>query len=227
MNKVFIFVILSFSLLLNGCESLQVRYNKQVSRAAFAVNDSIKVKRFDLADNYSKNLLTLVTPLKDNEKIKIKGINKTLGGGTAQKTKEVIILPAGSDKQEVIVQDSEEYQDLLKNNQDLQKQVAGEHNTLIAFQNQTNKILIEQTAALQKANSRGWFYKFFGWVKIATGVGVLGSIIILGIVAFCIPGGLPLVLNILSLLWGLVFKIINLGISEINVIIVAIKNHFK
>jgi hypothetical protein len=221
--------ILLLACFFTSCENVQTKINKQIARSAFATHDSIKINRFDLADKYSEQLIKLVSPLKDSEKIKITSfhinttINNKVGIG-----KDFVVLPANVNKDNVLIIDSPEYKELLTHNKDLQKQIDNEKNKLDSFAKKTNDILIEKQKELDKEKVKGnIFTKFFNIVKWGTGLGLIGTILVIGGISIFAPELRPVVWNVLNIVFGIFKKIIDLILKEFNLILELIKNHIN
>lgn len=224
MNKVLVILFGISCLFLNACSSVQARKSQQLSRAAFATQDSIKAERYDLAKKYSDNVVKLVDPINDKDKIKIQP--------ATNKGKPVAILPADTNPQsQIVIEDTQEYKDLLAGNEELRKQLATEYDKFDSFQKQTNQILVDQAAELQKEKSKGsWLSQLFHKLKIWTGLGFFGTIILvigLGAVAIFVPGALPVILDVLEIVWRLISSLLNLVFTELKNVLDAIKNWKK
>lgn len=233
------FTVILVGSLFVSCASVQQRENKQISRAAFAISDSISHNRYDLAKKYSGDLNKLVAPIKDSEKVKIKnfhtdskskvqtrGLKVTLGNKN-DSDGNFVVLPAGTDIKNIVVTDSPEYKQLLENNKKLSEQVAAEQKNFDNFQKKTQSILIDKQKEINKANSQSWISKIFSKFKLFFGVGLIGTIIILILVAIFLPAALPFILNILSLFWQLFVKLFNFFLTELNNILTEIVTEFK
>lgn len=99
------------SLLMISCTTTKYveKQSEELSRSVYAVKDSLGSARFDLAEKYSNESARLVTPPK--QRIKIESIVKTNGGN---QTERVALLPQSNKKDKVVLVDSVEYQDLIK-----------------------------------------------------------------------------------------------------------------
>lgn len=219
MYKVFIF-LLGISCLFSGCESAQQKKNVLLSRVAYATNDSIKMGRYDLATGYSAQTVKLVNPITDKQKIKITPAKNKSGG-------QVNILPPTANP--VVIENTPEYKELLDGNTELQKQLSNEHDSFVKLQSDTTKILAEQAAELAKEKEKktNWFSSLIGWIKGFFGFGLIGAVILLIICVIFFPAALPVLWEIVTILWGVITKVINLLFVELGNILTAIQKLIK
>lgn len=108
MKKALLFLL---SVLFLSCSNHEraVSYSEQVSKTVYAVNDSIKVGRIEMAENYSDQTVRLITPPKD--RIFIGSVTKKLKDNSHQR---IVIVPESFKGKEVIVVNSKEYNELIK-----------------------------------------------------------------------------------------------------------------
>jgi hypothetical protein len=108
MKKALLFLL---SVLFLSCSNHEraVSYSEHVSKTVYAVNDSIKAGRIEMAENYSDQTVRLITPPKD--RIFIGAVVKKSKDNTSQR---VIIVPESFKGKQVIVVNSEEYNELIK-----------------------------------------------------------------------------------------------------------------
>lgn len=245
MNKVFAFLILGCVLVnLTGCTSLVQRKNEQVSKLSYAVSDSIHKGRFDLASSYSAQLNKLVPPPK--KKIVVNGFvmsivkNKNVHGQISVNvvkngifTKDevtapvtYIVLPPDIDalKVKTITKDSSEFKDLVKSDPVLQKTEKQNDKNVAFAEKTTDKIVIDIQRAAEKAKSKNIFSTIFSFFKGFLGIGILGTIIVLVVVAFVAPALLPEVLGFIGSAINWVFELVIGGCKGIGVLI---QNLFK
>jgi len=105
-----IFLLTAFVLMSCAPTRYIPKDSEPLSRAVYATSDSIDKGRIDLADLYSKTVITLVMPPK--ERIEIQPlVSKTK---STEKPKNVLVIPKHLQGMEVIVVDSSEYQKLLE-----------------------------------------------------------------------------------------------------------------
>lgn len=134
MKKALLFLLLSLIPLSCSSPNKGASFSEQVSRTVYAVNDSIKAGRIEMAESYSDETIRLITPPKD--KIFIGEITKN-----KQETIErVIIVPEWFKGREVIVVGSKEYNDLIKS-ADIRKQFEKELDALQKAKEQVDEEL--------------------------------------------------------------------------------------
>lgn len=116
--KVSTFAIFSLFLLFSGCSVYTEKQSESVSRNVYATNDSIAKQRIDLAQFYSNQTTKFIKPPK--KPIKIESVY-------LQDKNRVVIVPAEYKNDKVVVVESAEYQELLKDSnikQQLQREAA-------------------------------------------------------------------------------------------------------
>lgn len=123
MKKALLFLLLSVVLLSCSGSYKGASFSEQVSRTVFAVNDSIKAGRIEMAESYSEETIRLITPPKD--RIFVGEITKNKQEGL----QSVIIVPEWFKGKEVIVVGTKEYNDLIKS-ADIRKQFEKELDAL-------------------------------------------------------------------------------------------------
>ena len=107
-----------------------------VSQAVYATNDSISLARFDLAASYSAQTVRLVDPPK--QRISIKPLRKTSDKNI------YVVVPAWLQGKPVLVVDSKEYEDLIKQ-QETSKQLLEENQNLEFLKSNMDKEIRIQT----------------------------------------------------------------------------------
>lgn len=146
------------TVLVGGFTSCTVYTEKQseaLSQAVYLADDSFEMGRFDVTDVTLDNAIRIVKPPK--KKIEIKAIERFVtndlippsasitSNTTISKTERIIIVPEKFKNQQVIVVNSNEYQQLLKDKK-IFEQLQTEHKALEKL-----KIDIEQELAKQVA----------------------------------------------------------------------------
>lgn len=149
-------LIMLLTVLVGGFTSCAVYTEKQseaLSQAVYLADDSFEMGRFDVTDVSLDNAIRIVKPPK--KKIEIKAIERfvtndlipttTPTNTTTTKTERIIIVPEKFKNQQVIVVNSNEYQQLLKDKK-IFEQLQTEHKALERL-----KLDIEQELAKQVA----------------------------------------------------------------------------
>ena len=154
MNKIFVIVICLLSV---SCTIYTERQSQALSRAVYATRDSFDSARLDLADAFSAEAARIVKPPKN--KISVKSINKVEdvavkvgedGNTIIEKTNvRRVIVPERYKNDIVVVVNSKEYNELLKN-KEIYKQLETENQTLLKFKTEVDEELTKQ----EKYNSK-------------------------------------------------------------------------
>lgn len=94
-----------------GCTTTKFveKQSEELSKAVYATKDSLEYARVDLAQMYSDESARLVPPPKD--RIKIEAIVK---GNSNNGTERVLVLSSKNKNDKIVISDSSEYQDLIK-----------------------------------------------------------------------------------------------------------------
>ena len=94
-----------------GCTTTKFveKQSEELSKAVYATKDSLEYARVDLAQMYSDESARLVPPPKD--RIKIEAIVK---GNNNNGTERVLVLSSKNKNDKIVISDSSEYQDLIK-----------------------------------------------------------------------------------------------------------------
>jgi len=137
MNYILISIL---SLLMVSCTTTKYveKQSEELSRSVYAVKDSLDSARFDLAAKYSNESTRLVAPPK--QRIKIESIVKT---NSNNQTERVALLPQSNKKDKVILAESPEYLDLLKDERVL-NQLKIDNDNLNLYSKEVDKQLTEQ-----------------------------------------------------------------------------------
>lgn len=209
MKKLFLLFILCFSLF--GCASLEERKNELLNQAVYATNDSIQAERFELAKEWSAKAKNLVYPPKN--KIEIKAIKKN--------NQSLIILPKGSDINNVMVVDSKEYQIILEQNKDLRSIVEKNNKDLNMANKKIEDLERDLAKELEKQKENTFLNRIKKWF---TGFGILGIFggLGLGALFFFNPALFGVVIKALGSVLEIFMRIINAIIDWIKYIIVKI-----
>ena len=121
MNKTIILVATAFFLF--GCAPKYIeKQSEPLKQAVYGVNDSLDKGRIDLAWYYSNETTRLVSP--PAKRIDVKGVYQTLPVKNSDGNR-VVILPEGLKGDKVVVSNTDEYKELLKN-KDIAKQLQSE-----------------------------------------------------------------------------------------------------
>jgi len=179
MNKT---TILLLSLFLVGCAPKFIeKQSEPLKQAVYGVNDSLDKGRIDLAWFYSNETTRLVSP--PTVRIDVKGVYQTLPVTNNATGSRVVILPEGLKGDKVVVSNTDEYKELLKN-KDIAKQLQDElvsktkfTDTVIKQQQQNEKIQSDLLLAynhsqevIVKKDSAIWFRNFV----------ILGLLVLIG-----------------------------------------------
>jgi hypothetical protein len=174
--------ILLLSLFLVGCAPKFIeKQSEPLKQAVYGVNDSLDKGRIDLAWFYSNETTRLVSP--PAVRIDVKGVYQTLPVTNNATGSRVVILPEGLKGDKVVVSNTDEYKELLKN-KDIAKQLQDElvnktkfTDTVIKQQQQNEKIQSDLLLAynhsqevIAKKDSAIWFRNF----------AILGLLVIIG-----------------------------------------------
>ena len=174
--------ILLLSLFLAGCAPKFIeKQSEPLKQAVYGVNDSLDKGRIDLAWFYSNETTRLVSP--PAVRIDVKGVYQTLPVTNNATGSRVVILPEGLKGDKVVVSNTDEYKELLKN-KDIAKQLQDElasktkfTDTVIKQQQQNEKIQSDLLVAynhsqevIAKKDSAIWFRNFV----------ILGLLVLIG-----------------------------------------------
>jgi hypothetical protein len=174
--------LLLLSLLLTSCSPKFIeKQSEPLKQAVYGVNDSLDKGRVDLAWYYSNETTRLVSP--PNKRIDIKGIYHSLPVTNNATGSRVVILPEGLRGDKVVVTNTDEYKELLKN-KDIAKQLQDEiveknkfTDTVIKQQQQNDKIQSDllnsyndAQKTIAKKDSAIWFRNFV----------ILGLLVLIG-----------------------------------------------
>jgi len=164
--------ILLLSLLLTSCSPKFIeKQSEPLKQAVYGVNDSLDKGRIDLAWFYSNETTRLVSP--PTVRIDVKGVYQTLPVTNNATGSRVVILPEGLKGDKVVVSNTDEYKELLKN-KDIAKQLQDElisktkfTDTVIKQQQQNEKIQSDLLLAynhsqevIAKKDTAIWFRNF-------------------------------------------------------------------
>jgi hypothetical protein len=155
MNKYFLF---SLFLLLPACTVYTEKQSQALSRSVYATRDSFEKARIDLATSYASEAARIVKPPKN--KIEIKPIYKTVtvpvvASSAKPKTpisinkQRVLVIPDEYKNDTVVVVNSEEYQQLLKD-KEIFEQLKKDHEQALKFKSEVDEELARQEANANK-----------------------------------------------------------------------------
>ena len=174
--------ILLLTLLFTGCTPKFIeKQSEPLKQAVYGVNDSLDKGRIDLAWYFSNETTRLVSP--PTKRIDIKGVYQTLPVTNNATGSRVVILPEGLKGDKVVVSNTDEYKELLKN-KDIAKQLQDElveknkfTDTVIKQQQDNEKIQSDLLLAynhsqevIAKKDTAIWFRNFV----------ILGLLILIG-----------------------------------------------
>jgi len=174
--------LLLLTLLLTGCAPKFIeKQSEPLKQAVYGVNDSLDKGRIDLAWYYSNETTRLVTP--PAKRLDVKGVYQTLPVTNSVTGSRVVILPEGLKGDKVVVLNTDEYKELLKN-KDIAKQLQDEFveknkftDTVIKQQQDNEKIQSNLLLAynhsqevIAKKDSAIWFRNFV----------ILGLLVLIG-----------------------------------------------
>ena len=174
--------LFAITFLFTGCAPKFIeKQSEPLKQAVYGVNDSLDKGRIDLAWYYSNETTRLVTP--PAKRIDVKGIYQTLPVTNNTKGSRVVILPEGLKGDKVVVSNTDEYKELLKN-KDIAKQLQDElveknkfTDTVIKQQQDNEKIQSDLLLAynhsqevIAKKDTAIWFRNFV----------ILGLLILIG-----------------------------------------------
>lgn len=192
-----------------SCESIDSKRNRVIGRGVYAVGDSIKVGRFDLAKKYNNELKQYFPPPK--KRIKVKKISVPTEKGEETK----IIVPQNLEGMDVVVVSSEKWKTLLSENPELIKQLEQEEKNVTKLRSNIEKLKRDEAKARQKAKKRGIF-AFFGWIfGLIPFLSVIG---VGGLIALAVFNP-PLALSILSTIASIGGRIVKAFFSWIETVI--------
>jgi hypothetical protein len=144
MNKISFLIL---SLFLVGCAPKFIeKQSEPLKQAVYGVNDSLDKGRIDLAWFYSNETTRLVSP--PTVRIDVKGVYQTLPVTNNVTGSRVVILPEGLKGDKVVVSNTDEYKELLKN-KDIAKQLQDE----IVNKTKFTDIVIKQQQQNEKIQS--------------------------------------------------------------------------
>jgi membrane glycosyltransferase len=156
MNKYFLFFLIF--LLLPACTVYTEKQSQALSRAVYATRDSFEKARIDLATTYASEAARIVKPPKN--KIQITPIYKTVTipvVASSAKPKapiqvnrqRVLVIPDEYKNDTVVVVNSEEYQQLLKDKETFE-QLKRDYEQTLKFKNEVDDELARQEAYANK-----------------------------------------------------------------------------
>ena len=146
-NFVVFFLIFIFS----GCTVYTEKQSEALSRVVYATKDSLESARIDLADKYSTESIRLVKPPKN--RVDLQSIYKKNSDGAASGVKvvptvinkqRVIIVPERYKNDILVIVNSEEYQQLLKD-KETYAQIEKDNAQLIETKKEVDNELIKQS----------------------------------------------------------------------------------
>lgn len=158
MNKTFVAFLTAFSFFLNSCTVYTEKQSEALSRAVYAAKDSLEVARVDLADSYSSEAVRIVKPPKVRVQIKpvynsvnvISSQSATDSNRSINSQKQrVLVVPEKYKNDTVVVINSNEYQELLKQKETL-AQLEQDYQNLTSFKLEIDQELLRQESYKNK-----------------------------------------------------------------------------
>lgn len=147
MNRWLVLTIAVITFCTSSCTVYTEKQSEALSQAVYLADDSFELGRFDVTDVSLDNAIRIIKPPK--KKIEIKAIEKFVTNelipSSTPKAERMIIVPEKFKNQQVIVVNSSEYQQLLKDKK-IFEQLQTDHKALTKL-----KIDIEQELAKQVA----------------------------------------------------------------------------
>ncbi len=222
--------VLLFVLCFNfGCANQNAlkRRMDAISTGTYAIKDSIDNNRYDLASKYSTQLVRLVPPPK--HRIKILPLIVSEESSNQKYKKTLLVLPkenAAVLKENIIVEDTPDFQSLILNNSNLGKQQDFDIKSFNGFSGKVDKSIKEESKVQEELNQTGkhsWFGKLFSFLKWG---GLITTILIVGgvlVIAIFFPMLWPIVLDI----FGIFKRIFNFILNDIKILLDKIKNFKK
>lgn len=149
------YVVLFLVLFLSSCTVYTEKQSEALSRNVYATSDSLNAARVDLAYYYSQETTKLVKPPKS--KIDIQPIYQntphesqtSVQAGTIASNTRVVMVPEEYRNDKVIVVNSTEYQELLKNKK-IADQLKRDNQNVLAAKEATEKELAKQAEMSSK-----------------------------------------------------------------------------
>lgn len=192
--------------------SVQRREDTAISKSVYAIHDSIEAGRFDLSKQYSDESIRLVPPPSKKDRIKInkfevKNQSSKIPSTSNEQTippilsKPYVVLPSGFNESDVVVVGSDQYNILVANNTDLQKQLGKEKTEFTDYKEKNNDIIRDKDQELKELRARpGFFGTIWNFVRGFFKWGTLGVVLLgVGLLVLCIlvPPTIPFVLTAL------------------------------
>lgn len=199
-----------FCCVLLGCATLQERKDELLSQSVYAAKDSSEKNRFDLSKEWINKVAKLVPAPKSRIKIESAKV----------KDQNIVILPSGTDPKNILVVDSKEYNDIIKENKDFKNLIESGREILEKKENEIIKL--KKDIEEYKEYNKPWNV-FKRWV---TGFGVLGAIagIGLGALFFFNPALFGVVMKVVGAVIEIIMRIIKAVIDWIKFIIAKIQD---
>ncbi len=192
------------ALFVSGCATAQQKRMVVASQAAYAINDSLKAGRVDLAKKYSEQLVRLAPPPKKRIEVKPIEITRPTTDGQSEKV-TLTILPPEYQNRETLITGSKEFTKIVEEHPDIAAQLKKEDKTLDSFTKTTDSTLRAVEAELDKEKKKS----FWGWLWAAvSGFGIIGIVIL----CVVFPAAIPIVINVFTSIIGG----INRGISALG-----------
>ena len=147
-----------FCFFISSCTVYTEKQSQSLSRAVYATRDSFEKARIDLATSYASEAARIVKPPKN--KIEIKSVYKpatipVIASSAKSKTpvsinkQRVLVIPDEYKNDTVVVVNSDEYQQLLKD-KEVFEQLKKDHEQTLKFKNEVDDELARQEAYANK-----------------------------------------------------------------------------
>lgn len=189
--KHWLFLVMALGAFLSpSCTVYTEKQSEALSQAVYLADDSFELGRFDVTDVSLDNAIRIVKPPK--KKIEIQAIEKFVANdlipSSTPKPERIIIVPEKFKNQQVIVVNSAEYQQLLKDKK-IFEQLQTDHKALTKL-----KLDVEQELARQVAYNNKMIEDLNKMQKelLAKRLHILKLYIVIAVMGLAIGGGIYL-----------------------------------
>jgi hypothetical protein len=239
-------------LLLAGCVTFSGKMEQDLKTGVYGAKRSLEVGRIDLADGYINQTARLVPPPKKLPDVKpflvpkkttrtvitVNGavtntvieyitniVTKTSGPTIITNQPDMsayIVVPQYLKDMDVLVVDSDTYNNILNENKDLKKQVEKEKGALVKFEASVNETLrlkdeemAKNAAELKKAKSWWGFWRKISWLSLIVPLGIIG------LIAACVfnPAIIPIVVKVFGQIIEIAGRLVGAVVNFVNYII--------
>ncbi len=189
--KHWLFLVIALGAFLSpSCTVYTEKQSEALSQAVYLADDSFELGRFDVTDVSLDNAIKIVKPPK--KKIEIQAIEKFVANdlipSSTPKPERIVIVPEKFKNQQVIVVNSAEYQQLLKDKK-IFEQLQADHKALTKL-----KLDVEQELARQVAYNNKMIEDLNKMQKelLAKRLHILKLYIVIAVMGLAIGGGIYL-----------------------------------